>query len=391
MKNLNRFALAVALAPTLAFAIYAPIPEQEQGKALTYSLGASAYYDSNIFGGPTNTIDSMVWNVNGKIAFNGSIDDQTFASASYFISNDYVQDRPGDQNLLSQSLNARLAHSFSTATNIDLSGTYDIDNNPASLQAGIPLNTDQSFKRAELDARFTTAVGQKGGVVAKYRYINYAYDNDSLAAELDHDENLLGLELSFALLPETKLVGEYRYQVIGYDTNGRFKDKTSNFLMAGFDYNPGKQLTVSGRGGFENRQRDSQPDITAPYVELSTRYSYTEDSFVAAGYSYTIEEPSDTVRFNDSEVNRFFVNVQHRLSGAFTASGSITYEPSQLQGRAPQGDIDESTLRFGVGLIWQPSKNLTISGTYDLDDIQSDDPGREQNRDRLGVSATYTF
>ena len=205
------------------------------------------------------------------------------------------------------------------------------------MQAGIPVNTDQSFKRGQFDGRFTTAFSQKGGVVAKYRYINYAYDNDSLATQLDHSENLLGLELSYALLPETKLVGEYRYQVIDYSSNGAFKNKTSNFLMAGFDYNPGKQLMVSGRFGVESRDRDSQPDVTAPYIELSTRYSYAEDSFVAAGYSYTLEESSDPIRFNDSEVNRFFANVQHRLSGAFTASGSITYEPSAAAGPRAAG------------------------------------------------------
>jgi predicted porin len=392
MKNLHRFALAIAIAPTLAFAIYAPIPEQEQGKALTYRLGAGGYYDTNIFGAAFNPIDSMVWNLNGKISFNGSLDDQTFASASYAISNDYVQDRPGDdQNLTNQNFAGRLAHSFSPVTNIDLSATYDIAENPESLEAGFPLNTDQSYNRAEADARFSTGVGQKGSVLAKYRYIDYAYDNDTLARELDHAENLFGLEVAYAFLPETKLVGEYRYQTISYDTAGAFKDKTSNYLMAGFDYNPGKHLLVSARGGVEDRRRESQPDVTAPYVELTSRYTYGEDSFVAAGYSYSLEEPSDIVRFNDSEVNRFFVNVQHRLSGAFTFAGSVTYEPAQLQGRGPQPDVDEETLRLGLGLTWQPSKNWSINGTYDLDDIQSDEPGREQNRERIGVNASFTF
>ena len=256
MKNLKRFALAVALlAPTLAFAIYAPIPELEQGKALTYRLGASGYQDSNIFGAATNEIESFVWNVNGKIAFNGSIDDQTFASASYFISNDYVVDRPGDQNLTNQTFAGRIAHSFSPATNIDVSGTYDIAENPESLQAGIPLNTDQSYNRAQVDARFTTGFGQKGSVVAKYRFIDYAYETESLARELDHDENLLGLEVGYAMLPETKIVGEYRYQTINYGTAGALKDKTSNFLMAGFDYNPSKEIMVTARGGVEDRER----------------------------------------------------------------------------------------------------------------------------------------
>jgi hypothetical protein len=391
MKNLPRCFLSVAFLPTLALAVYAPIPEQEQGKALTYRLGASVYHDSNIFGGATGEISSMVYNFSGEIAFNGSIDDQTFASASYQLSNDHVVDRPGKKNLTSHSFTGRLAHSFSPDTNIDVTGAYDISKNPESLLAGQSLNTDQSFKRAELDARYTTAVGQKTGVVTKYRFINYAYDTASLANQLDRSENLLGLELSYAALPQTKIVGEYRFQKIGYDNAAALKDKTSHFLMGGFDYNPGKQLMVSGRVGFEDRSRDSQPDTTTPYVELSSRYGYAEGSYLAAGYTYTIEEPSDTTRFNDSKVNRFFVNVQHRVTGAFSLTGSLTYEPSQLQGRSAQADIDEKTTRLGLGAIWQPTKNWTVSGTYDFDNVDSDLADRGQNRDRIGVSASYTF
>ena len=391
MKNRILSVLAVVMIPSVAFAIYAPIPEQEQGKALTYRLGASVYHDSNIFGAATNERDSMVYNVNGTISFNGSIDDQTFASADYSLSNDHVVDRPGKKNLTSHSLSARLAHSFSQATNIDIIGSYDIEKNPQSLLAGVPLNTDQSFDRGEADVRFTTTLGQKTGLVTKYRFINYAYDNTNLANQLDRSENLLGLELAYAMLPETKLVAEYRYQTIGYDSGAALKDKASHFLMGGFDYSPGKQLVVSGRAGFEDRSRESQPDTTSPYVELTSRYTYNEGSFLAAGYNYTIEEPSDTVRFNDTKVSRFFVNLQHRLSGAFTASGSLTYEPSQLQGRGLQADIDETTTRFGLGLTWQPNKNWTVSSTYDLDNIDSDDATRAQNRSRFGVSASFTF
>ena len=53
MKTILRLALPFVLLPTLALAVYAPIPEQEQGKALTYRLGASVYHDSNIFGAAT--------------------------------------------------------------------------------------------------------------------------------------------------------------------------------------------------------------------------------------------------------------------------------------------------------------------------------------------------
>jgi predicted porin len=392
MKSFLRPALPLVALPTLAFAIYAPIPEQEQGKPLTYKLGASVYHDSNIFGGATGEISSLVYRFTAAVAYNGSIDDQTFASASYEISNDHIVDRPGAQNLTSHVLNARLAHSFSPDSNIDLTAGYNIAKNPASLLAGIPLNTDQSFKRGQLDARYTTAVGEKTGLVTKYRFINFAYDNAGLGADLDRSEHLLGLEGSYALLSETKLVAEYRHQAIGYDTGGNTKDKDSNFLMAGVDYSPSKELLLSGRAGFEARQREAAPDSTAPYVELSSRYTYNEGSFLAAGYTYTIEEPSDVANYTDTKVNRFFVNLQHRLSGTITASGSLTYEPSQLQGRpAVHADADEKTTRLGLGLSWQPTKNWSVSGTCDLDDVNSDDVNRGQNRSRYGVSARYTF
>jgi hypothetical protein len=393
MKKLLRLALPCAAIPTLALAVYAPIPEQEQGKPLTYRLGTSIYHDSNIFGAASGEIDSLVYNLTGGLSFNGSLDAQTFASASYQISNDYMPDRPGDHNLTSHSLAARYAHAFSDATNVDLSGTYDISKNPQSLSPlnNQPLNTDQSFKRAQFDGRFTTTAGPKTGVVAKYRLLNYSYDNAAVATDLDRYEHLAGLELSYAYLPETKLVGEYRFQKIAYDANGSAKDKTSNFLMGGVDYNPGKQTLISARLGFEDRNRESGGDTTAPYVELSGRFSYYEGSYVATGYTYTMEESSDVVNFTDTKVNRFFVNVQHRLTGTLTASGSLTYEPSQLQGRGAQADVDEKTTRFGLGVSWQPNRNWTVAGTYDLDNINSDLDNRDQNRTRFGVSARVTF
>src|SRR5476651_2103086 len=113
MKNLLRFAVPFAVLPTLALAVYAPIPEQEQGKAFTYRLGASVYHDSNIFGAATGEISSMVYNLSGGISYNGSVDPETFLSGSYDISNDYVEDRPTDKNLTSHSFDARLAHQFS--------------------------------------------------------------------------------------------------------------------------------------------------------------------------------------------------------------------------------------------------------------------------------------
>jgi hypothetical protein len=161
--------------------------------------------------------------------------------------------------------------------------------------------------------------------------------------------------------------------------------------MAGIDHQASQQMKISGRLGFEDRTREGAGDTTAPYAELSLRYNFGENSFLAAGYGYSIDEPSDTIRFTDSKVNRLFANLQHRISALVTASGSLTYEPAQLQGRTGIRDIDETTTRAGFALTWLPGPRWMVGATLDLDRVSSDDPNREQDRARFGVNARLSF
>lgn len=381
--------LVVTALPVLA--VYAPIPEQEQGKALSFRLGASVAHDSNIFGSATGEISSMVYSVSPGLSFNSSVTDQTFVSFTYDLSVDHIEDRPDKKDLSSHTLSGRLAHQFSQSSNLDLSDSFVVARNPQSLLNGVALNADQSLQSNEFDARATTALAQKTGLVLKYRHLFYAYDNSTLAAALDRTEQLAGLEANYALLPRAKLAGEYRYQDIAYDTSGATKDKRSHFFLGGVDYHPGETLLTTLRLGAEARSRESERHSTAPFAELSVRHTYQPGSFLAGGCAYTYEESSDVARFTDSKVNRFFVNLQHRLTALLTVSSSLTYEPSQLQGRRGQVNLDETTTRLGLGLTWLPTKNWSITATGDLDKVASDDSTRDQARTRYGVSARCTF
>lgn len=392
MKMLSRLLTLLCAGPALALAVYAPVPEQEQGKALSFKLGASVIHDSNIFGSATGEIDSMVYSVAPSVAFNASLTAQTFLSLGYDLTVDHFVDRPSEKRLTSHAFNARLAHQFNKDTVLDVSDSYTIAKNPQSLLSGVPLNTDQSSKSNQFNFRLDAPLGQKISTVVKYRNLDLVFDQANLAALLDRNENLAGLELAYAVLPETKIVGEYRYQTVSYDVGGSGKDKRSHYFMAGADRKIGKELTVSARAGLEKRDRDSGANTTAPYAEVSTRYAYTEGSYIAAGYSYLLEEASDTANYTDTQVNRLFVNLQHKLSALIVASGSLTWEPSQLQGRrGVHADIDETTTRFGLGLSWLPGKNWLIGATFDLDRVTSDDANRAQDRIRYGVNARLNF
>ena len=391
MKPKNLLKIAVLFLPLIARAVYAPIPEQEQGRALVLTVQLSAYYDSNIFGAATNTIDSMVYSVAPKLAFNESVDPQTFLSASYQPTLDYFTDRPTDKSLLSHEVVLRVAHAFSDVTNVDLDNSFKVEKNPQSLLAGVPLNTDQSYDQNEFDGRLTTALGPKTGAVFKYRNIYYAYDATALSQNLDRMEHLLGTEINYKLVPEVAALGEYRYQVINYRHAGSLKDKTSNFLLTGFDYSMGKKVTVSGRAGVEDRRRSGERSVTAPYAEATCRYDYAEQSFVSAGYIYSLAETDNPDLFTDTKMNQFFVNVQHALNSAVITSASVSVGPSTLQGRRGMVDVSETTTRLGVALTYVAGKNLTVSATYDYDDISSDLPSRNQRRSRAGVSGRFYF
>jgi predicted porin len=391
MNFLRIFFVGGLLAVLPVRAVYAPIPEQEQGKELTFTLSVGLSHDTNLFGGATGAIGSTLYQFAPSVAYNASITDQTFLSLSYQLSVDQFTDRPGEKTLDSHTVTARLAHAFSQSTTLDFVENYMVARNPESVLNGLPLNTDQSFQRNELDANYTTSVTAKTGVEVKARTIYYKYRNAALGRSIDRIENLYGVAGNYAVLPETKLVAELRHQDVYYRKLGEIKNKRSDYLMAGADYAVAKKLTTSMRAGVEWRHRSAERSATAPYAEVSAKFDYLEGSYITAGYMRTLEESSDTARFTDTRVNRIFANVQHRLTPLIAVSGSLTCEPSQLEGRRGQANVDENTVRVGVAASYLPTKNWTLSLSYDNDRVDSDEPSRNLRRERVGTNARYAF
>lgn len=390
--NFSRVLFVVGLvAAAPAAAVYAPIPAQELGKDLTVAIRAGLSHDSNLFGAATGAVSSTVWELAPSVAYNASVTDQTFMSGSYGLTLNQFKNRPGKKLLDSHDFSLRVAHAFSPSTTIDVNNLFMVSRNPESLLAGIPLNPDQSFNRNQLDGRFVTPLSPKVGLTVKARTVYFDFRNAALGRSLDRIENLYGVAGDYAILPELKGVAEFRHQDVFYRKLGEAKNKSSDYLMGGVDYSVAQKLTISGRLGVEWRRRVAERNTTAPYAELSARYSYAPESFIAGGYGYTLEETSDTSRFTDSKVNRLFVNVQHSITALIVASGSLAYEPSQLQGRVGEVNIDEKTFRAGLALSYLPGRNWIITASHDYDRVRSDLASREMRRTRTGLSGTYRF
>lgn len=393
MKNHLLVALGSALLlGSVARGAYAPIPEQEQGEAFTITLKAGITGDSNIFGDRASEIESTVVSVSPKAALNLSLTSQTFFSAFYQPTLEHFDNRPGDKTLDSHQVMARVAHQFSGATTIDVTNVFTTQRNPESLLAGLPVNSDQSFKSNELNLIFDTSLNPRSTLTIKGRSGVFRYDSAKLSANLDRAENLIGVSASYDMVPELSLNGELRLMAIDYRTDGSTKDKNSVFFLLGGDYLVAETLTASARVGVEQRDRaGTERSSRSPYFELTGTYDYAEGSLLSGGIIMAYEEASNVAQFTDTKARRFFANLQHAITPLITGSAALHYEPSQLKGRIGNADVDESTMRLGLALTYAPLPNLSVSATFDRDDVKSDEASREFDRNRFGVSGTYTF
>jgi hypothetical protein len=375
----------------IARAVYAPIPDQQQGRDLSISLEGGITYNSNIFGAASDAISSVVFEVSPKVSFNASLSQQTFFSADFHPTFDYFENRPGTKALYSQAVDARIAHAYSRTSVLDLTDAYSYNQNPESLLNGTAINTNQTLQSNEFDAHFTFAPTEKLGMVLKARSVYYDYIDATLGDLLNRFENLYGMEFDYTLLPDLKAAGEYRHQDVDYTTDPAANNKHSDFLMAGLDYTAGPKLTASFRLGGEYREFAGNPSTTTPYAEFSLKYDYAKGSFISAGYTYDLEETSDPTLFLDEKVNRLFVNIQHQMTALIVGSASIDYEPSQLIGKAGQANIEEDSTHAGLALTYLRTKNVSFTASYDYDIVDSGISSRGMNRSRLGLSGTVVY
>jgi Putative beta-barrel porin 2 len=376
----------------VARAVYAPIPDQQQGKDISISLEGGVTYNNNIFGAASGAVSSLVFEVSPKLSFNASLTEQTFFSADFKPTFDYFDNRPGEKALYSQAVDARIAHSYSKTSVLDVTDAYSYNQNPESLVNGAPVNTNQTLQSNEFDGRFSFAPTEKLGMVLKARSVYYDYISPTLGDLLNRFENLYGLEFDYTLLPDLKAAGEFRHQDVDYSNSPGTNNKHSDFLMAGLDYTAGPKLTASFRLGGEYREFAGLPSTTTPYAEFSLKYDYAKGSFISAGYTYDLEETSDPTTYTDEKVNRMFVNIQHQFTPLIVGSASMDYEPSTLIGRpGVSGNVPEDSTHAGVALTYLPAKNWSITTSYDYDFVDSGISSRGMNRSRTGLSATVVF
>ena len=221
--------------------------------------------------------------------------DQTFLSASYRLTLDYFDNRPGDKLLDSQVISQRASglHALTKETTLDVSDAFvvgfEIPGRPSTACRSIPTSHSDSN---EANARFNTTLSAQDRAYHQRRVrCSTAISTRSWAPVSITRKIFTG---SRRTTPSSRISGAISSTGMRRSitrTRAATRTRPPISLLVGGDYDVGEKITASGRFGVEYRKRDEERNATSPYVEISSKYAYAQGSFLAAGYVYTFEEP----------------------------------------------------------------------------------------------------
>lgn len=395
MKKAVLALVSFTLLPAVVQAVYAPIPAIEQQNPFTVTLQGGVGYDTNVLATPSPTeVESAYFMVNPTVKFNGHIfeSEQTLIGLSYSPEFYQYSDRgPGaDDSLLNHRLMASVDHAFSEQVRLRADDQYSYIQNPSSALTGLAF-LDQGYTLNVFNTRLSYDIDTRHAVVAKYRNTIYDYKK-GLSAGLDRTEQLAGLEYRYKNTSESAIVGEYRFQSVNYrnSVTSTTADSTSNFFLVGYDHNVNSKLSYQSRAGVEVRDHKNNGDSSNPYVELTAAYEYGTGSVLSGGVYMRTSESNNVGTYTNQESTGLFVNLTHAFTGTLVGSAHVAYDFAVLEEKA-LADIDEETLRAGLGLTWSFAERWDAIVSYDYDDVSSDSAPREYDRHRVLLSTRYTF
>ncbi|KAF0093345.1 MAG: hypothetical protein E1N59_2939 [Puniceicoccaceae bacterium 5H] len=396
MKRLVASAAAYSLLCCPIWAVYAPVPAEDQGHPVIVETQAGLRYDSNIFGTNENEQESFVALFAPTVKGQASLGQQTFLQGTYGLELAQYFDRSGDDTLLNHQLGLKLDHTFDPRTFFKVADNLRFIDDPEAL---IPteIQRDQSYWSNDATLDYQWGATPKLALGANLNRYDIRYEEAALGEVLDRGDTIVGGEARFALLPEAELVGAVHYGDVSYDTDDALRGSETWRGLLGVDYVPGPKLNLGLRAGLEQRARNDGTDTDAFTGNVSLSYRYLPQSFFALNLSHELRETTMPNLYPESEVDAVYLSGQHDLTGnnRLFLTSLLLYERSTLQVRESYAgvldDVDEHVLRGGLGLSWRYDETWRVDLNYDLDLIESDEPLREQARHRVSLALAYRF
>jgi hypothetical protein len=236
----------------------------------------------------------------------------------------------------------------------------------------------------------TYALLPRLSTITSYTFRRVKYADASIGDDQDRVENTIGEELDFSLTRRTKLIGNYRYEWINYDTAPT--DSSTHYLLVGIDHNLTEHLIFHVRGGPSFRSLEGDGTTTSPYVEGSVDYIRSNHSL-----NWTTSYGFEAANVADVSLRKTFrtgLNLTYNLTSRLTSTTAVYYHHDENQGSASSGTSSagsQDTLDLLLGLRYTINKRFAVHVDYNytMQSSLGSVPGYSRNRYSAGVIYTY--
>ena len=391
---------------------------QQSKKAWSVSASLRGFYDDNFNSQASGNKQSSTGIDVAPSAHFGVAGEQSSLDVGYdFTARYYEKALNGrtDHSDFTHNFNVTATHAFDERFRVNGRESFVIGQEPDFLAGNQNvvnpqrISGDNMRNYANVGASFQATSLLGFGVSYNNTIVNYAdKGNFSNSARLDRMEQGVNLSSQWTISPQT--VGQLGARIGKTDFSRKdefadtgvrasSRDTTSLILYGGADHEFNDALSGSLLVGGQRTKYPNNPNTDSkwsPWVEGSLQYEYQTQTTLSGGFSYSrsasdlVAAASATEFVRDTEVASIYGAVTHHLAEHLSGTGSIRYQRSKYNGGLYDGQ-KEGVLFLGLSLAYEFNPNLEGNIGYNFDDLSSDAPGRNYNRNKfyVGVTAKY--
>lgn len=324
----------------------------------------------------------------------------TYFGARYSPSLVWFEDRPGDSTDVNHQLDLILNQDFSPRTSLNMKHVLRAAEEPELVDEDVTFRNNNDFLYNSFDAGLLTQLTpNKTSVQISGRIVDFAYDEDVVAATNDYQELTAGLDLIQVVMPETTVSGQFRYTEVDYDADLRDFENVQVGLTASRIFNP--KFEAQLRGGVEMHSNDDpvSDDLDSPYVSGSLVFLPAQGTRITVGLGYA-QDKSPVVIFSTQEKTTLSASLSRDLTAALRLNltglysmGSFSRDNATAAFNPDvNSDGDEELLRFVSTLAYRINVRNSVEATLHYTDLESDvRPRSDYDRTRVSLGWKYSL
>ena len=372
----------------------APEDGETESSPLFWTVGASLGYDDNPTPGSDNETAYGVVYVGAAFLSQSPQTTVEFAGrlgyVHYFDDLDFGLLKV-DQSTPTGSLRLNLTHRVNERLRLSSRNSMAFEYQPDYSIGSSAIRQTGAYTRWSSDNSVGYRWSERLGTYTGFIYDGVEYDNPA-AQRNDISAITLYNDFRYQLSPQTVATLTYRYA--DRNTAGSARDTQNHFIMVGGEHRFSSNSVAIVRAGVQLRSIDgSTRDYTSPSAEAAVTTRVNQQLSVKAYGRLSTEDSSRQVGaavYDNANTMRLGVTGTYRVSQALSLSSGINYMSLAYEDGTAE-DRDESLINVFVGFDLQIAENLYLNGSYNFEDLSSDEDTREYDRNRMSIGVRATF